>query len=81
MAIFSQCSHFHIINSDYRIWSKINIGCIVYLTAVKDTDCTWKVTNEYGLLVYEPDILISNTAVVGMFFDFFKSCLLYSNYN
>lgn len=53
-----------IIFDNYRVWSKINVGCTLYITAVNDSHI-WKITNEEGLLVYEPDILISNTAVVG----------------
>ncbi|GJQ70844.1 hypothetical protein Trydic_g767 [Trypoxylus dichotomus] len=53
----------------FWIWSKINVGCTVYLTAIKDdSNNTWKITNEHGLFVYEPDILLSNTAVVGALF-------------
>ncbi|KAI4471143.1 dna2/nam7 helicase family [Holotrichia oblita] len=53
----------------FWIWSKINVGCTIYITGIKDNNSDiWKITNEGGLLVYEPDMLLSNTAVVGALF-------------
>ena len=47
-----------------RIHTILERGSHIFLTAVKDGKM-WKVTNEEGLLVYEPNNLISSTSVVG----------------
>lgn len=44
--------------------TKIEVGSTVYIDAVKDGD-TWKLNNNGGFLVYEPDLLVSSTSVVG----------------
>lgn len=43
----------------------LEVGDIVNILA-KKTDGQWVINNDYGLLIFEPDLLISTTSVVGM---------------
>ncbi|XP_028132105.2 DNA replication ATP-dependent helicase/nuclease DNA2 [Diabrotica virgifera virgifera] len=48
------------------IWtySNLSIGDTIYITCAKVNN-TWVVNNDWGLIVFEPDILVSSTSVVG----------------
>ncbi|XP_018569495.1 DNA replication ATP-dependent helicase/nuclease DNA2 [Anoplophora glabripennis] len=44
--------------------SQLNIGDTLHISAKKLNEVEWIVNNDYGLVVYEPDFLISATSVV-----------------
>lgn len=46
---------------------QLNIGDTVHICA-KKLSSEWAVTNDHGLVVYEPDLLISSTSIVGSLF-------------
>ncbi|XP_072401459.1 DNA replication ATP-dependent helicase/nuclease DNA2 [Diabrotica undecimpunctata] len=50
----------------HGIWTYTNlsIGDTIYITCVKINN-TWVVNNDCGLVVFEPDLLVSSTSVVG----------------
>lgn len=48
-----------------RVHVKLSVGDTLHIFA-KNVDNTWVVDNEKGLLIYEPDLLVSATSVVGM---------------
>lgn len=64
------------IKSVFRANTKLQEGNTVHIKGVYDKNCsTWIVNNSGGFVVYEPDILVSTTSVVGRF----KILLLYNN--
>lgn len=42
----------------------LSIGDTVHIVAKKLNEVEWIINNDHGLLVYEPDLLISTTSVV-----------------
>ncbi|KAJ8924803.1 hypothetical protein NQ315_000957 [Exocentrus adspersus] len=42
----------------------LNVGDTVHISAKKINEEEWLINNDYGLLVYEPDLLISATSIV-----------------
>lgn len=50
-----------------RLNNNLDIGDTLKATAGK-VDDQWLINNDVGLLVYEPDVLISTTSVVGTLF-------------
>ncbi|XP_017768240.1 PREDICTED: DNA replication ATP-dependent helicase/nuclease DNA2 [Nicrophorus vespilloides] len=57
-------------------WANCNLDVnnVLFLSASKD-DSNWIVDNDSGLLIYEPDTLISSTTVVGSLFCLRKSVI------
>lgn len=48
---------------------RIEPGSSVHIQARKcKNENIWKITNDYGFIVYEPDLLLSSTSIVGSIF-------------
>ncbi|VEN40836.1 unnamed protein product [Callosobruchus maculatus] len=62
----------------FWLHSTLNIGDTVHVKAKKLENGEWLIDNEHGLLVYEPDMLISTTSVINSLFCKRKSVLVES---
>ncbi|CAH0547646.1 unnamed protein product [Brassicogethes aeneus] len=59
----------------FWIHTNLNVNDTVYVTAKKSVDNEWCVDNNFGLVVFEPDFLVSSTSVVNSVFCKRKSVL------